>query len=250
MALVPSLASIADLMDGKCDGAPSDGDVLAFYGKSTVDEFIQEATGSKISHVAVLMRDTPGGPLQVLEATGAGVTLTELGKSVEWYAANDHIGFYLPLSAPLRARVDPQVLTNYYRSNALDKYNYEGVVEAGLYDLGHPFYARVLQHFGRRSLVGRAARWWEELRGQIAKVWQTIFDEEPGYRRLFCSQLVTEVLQAMEVVGNPPEARLVVPVEVTWFDIFRGAYQLNGALLAEPFQGAGGPVTAAKLARR
>jgi hypothetical protein len=175
MSLVPSQASIADLMEGRCGGAPADGDVLAFYGKSAVDEFIQEATGSKISHVAVLMRGTPGGALQVLEATGAGVTVTELGKSLAGYAADDHVGFYLPLSDALRARVVPQVLTSYYRSNALDKYNYEGVVEAGLYDLGHPFYASVLQHFGRRSLVGRAVRWWEELRGEVAKIWQTIF---------------------------------------------------------------------------
>ena len=35
----------------------------------------------------------------------------------------------------------------------------------------------------------------------------------------------------MKVVGRPPPARLVVPVEVCWFDIYAGAYQLNGANL-------------------
>jgi hypothetical protein len=41
----------------------------------------------------------------------------------------------------------------------------------------------------------------------------------------------------MKVVYVPPPARLVVPVEVCWFEIYAGAYQLNGdRLMAQPFR--------------
>jgi hypothetical protein len=41
----------------------------------------------------------------------------------------------------------------------------------------------------------------------------------------------------MKVIQVPPPARLVVPVEVCWFDIYAGAYQLNGeTLMADPFR--------------
>jgi len=235
MKLVTKLASIDDLLAGRC-GQVAPGDVFAFNGSSKVDQFIQDATRSAISHVAIVIRDKDGESLSLLEATGNGVTATPLAAALEGYEG-DHTCFYLPLAPASRALVVPAMLVDYYASNALDKYNYDGVIAAGVYDLDHPFFDRLLAHFHENSPVARVARWWEKLTNEAHKIWVEVFGEAPGYRRLFCSQLVSEVLQAMKVVYVPPPARLVVPVEVCWFDIYGGAYQLNGdQLMANPFR--------------
>ena len=248
MTLVPKLASIDDLLAGRC-GEVAPGDVFAFHGISTVDAFIQDATDSAISHVGIVIRETDKGPLSLLEATGKGITATPLAEVLEGYRP-DHTCFYLPLAPQSRALVVPAMLTDYYLSNALDKYNYDGVVEAGLYDLDHPFFDRLLTHFHENSPVARVARWWEKLVNEAHKIWLEIFGESPAYRRLFCSQLVSEVLQAMKVVNIPPPARLVVPVEVCWFDIYAGAYQLNGEfLMLDPFRWGDAPAALAEAAQ-
>jgi hypothetical protein len=245
MKLVPKLASIDDLLAGRC-GEVAPGDVFAFNGISTVDAFIQDATDSAISHVGIVIRETDRGPLSLLEATGKGITATPLAEVLEGYRP-DHTCFYLPLAPASRALVVPALLTDYYLSNALDKYNYDGVVEAGLYDLDHPFFERLLTHFHQNSPVARVARWWEKLVNEGHKIWLEIFGESPAYRRLFCSQLVSEVLQAMKVVNVPPLARLVVPIEVCWFDIYAGAYQLNGEfLMLDPFRWGDAPAALAE----
>jgi hypothetical protein len=240
MKLVPKLASIDGLLAGRC-GEVAPGDVFAFNGISRVDEFIQDATGSAISHVGIVIREAGKLTLSLLEATGKGVTATSLPEVLAGYKV-DHTCFYLPLVPASRALVVPSSLAGYYASNALDRYNYDGVVEAGLYDLDHPFFDRLLTHFHENSPVARLARWWEKLANEAHKIWIEVFGESPAYRRLFCSQLVSEVLQAMKVVAVPPPARLVVPVEVCWFDIYAGAYQLNGeTLMPDPFRWADGP---------
>ena len=244
MKLVPKLASIDDLLAGRC-GKVAPGDVFAFNGASNVDAFIQDATDSAISHVGIVICETDQAPLSLLEATGKGITATPLAQVLEGYQP-DHTCFYLPLAPQSRVLVVPTTLTDYYLSNALDKYNYDGVVEAGLYDLDHPFFDRLLAHFHENSPVARAARWWEKLVNEAHKIWLEVFGESPAYRRLFCSQLVSEVLQAMKVVNIPPPARLVVPVEVCWFDIYAGAYQLNGeTLMLDPFRWGDAPAAAA-----
>ena len=240
MTLLTRLATIEDLLVGRC-GQVAPGDVFAFNGISRVDEFIQNATGSAISHVGIVIRDKGKESLSLLEATGNGVTATPLAEALAGYKG-DHTCFYLPLAPASRALVVPGVLADYYASNALDKYNYDGVIAAGLYDLDHPFFDRLLTHFHENSPVARMARWWEKLVNEAHKIWVEVFGETPAYRRLFCSQLVSEVLQAMRVVYVPPPARLVVPIEVCWFDIYAGAYQLNGeTLMADPFRWADGP---------
>ncbi len=240
MELATELVSIDDLLNGKC-GRLSEGDVLAFNGKSKVDAFIQEATLSNISHVAILMREDREAPLSVLEATGAGVTVRALDATLDKYA-DDHLCFYLPLAPENRARVDDVALAAYYAANARQKYNYSGVFAAGLYDLDNPLFEKLMQHVGANSLVGRAARWWE---GLADKVWDEVFQLNPDYRRLFCSQLVTEALLATRLpLAGPPNPRLVVPIEVCWFRIFGGAYQLNGERLAHPFRWGAAPIVA------
>jgi len=235
MKLVPKLTSIDDLLAGRC-GKVAPGDVFAFNGVSAVDAFIQDATRSAISHVGIVIRETDQAPLSLLEATARGITATPLRQVLEGYQP-DHTCFYLPLAPASRTLVVPASLADYYLSNALDKYNYDGVVEAGLYDLDHPFFDRLLSHFHQNSPVARIARWWEKLVNEAHKIWIEVFGEAPSYRRLFCSQLVSEVLQAMKVIVIPPPARLVVPVEVCWFDIYAGAYQLNGeTLMLDPFR--------------
>jgi hypothetical protein len=244
------LASIDDLLKGRC-GEVAVGDVLAFNGVSRVDEFIQGATKSAISHVAILLRQKADGPFLVLEATGLGVTLTPLADALANYQ-EDHTCFYLPLGQKSRALVDPGKLVAYYAENAFDRYNYDGVVGAGIYDLDHPLYKAFLHFFHGRSLKSRLVRWWYRLIGRMARVWAKVIEHEPSCRRLFCSQLVTEVLQAIKVVPVPPKATLVVPVEVCWFDIYAVAYQLNGAkLMPDPFRWPGAPtVTAPPRDRR
>ena len=244
MELATELVSIDDLLNGKC-GRLSEGDVLAFNGASKVDAFIQEATFSNISHVAVLMRENREEPLSVLEATGAGVTVTELEASLAKYK-DDHVCFYLPLTPENRGRVNDAALAAYYAANAGQKYNYGGVVAAGLYDLDNPLFEKLMGHVGANSLVARAARWWE---GLAERVWDEVFQLNPDYRRLFCSQLVTEALLATQLpLTGPPNARLVVPIEVCWFDIFAGAYQLNGEPLPQPFRWGAAPLAAAPTA--
>jgi hypothetical protein len=234
--LVPQMSSIADLLAGRC-GEVAVGDVLAFNGLTRVDEFIQGATKSAISHVAILMRAQLGGPLLVLEATGLGVTITPLAEALQQYDQEHHTCFYLPLTAERRAGIVPGTLAAYYNSNAFDKYNYDGVVEAGIYDRDHPLFQYFFHVFHGRSLKSRIVRAWYRLIGRMAHLWASVIKGEPNTRRLFCSQLVTESLQAIKVLGPKPKARLVVPVEVCWFDIYAGAYQLNGeALLPDPFR--------------
>ncbi len=234
--LVPQMSSIADLVAGRC-GEVAVGDVLAFNGLTRVDEFIQGATKSAISHVAILMRAQPGGPLLVLEATGLGVTVTPLAESLQKYDQEHHTCFYLPLTAERRAQIVPGTLAAYYNSNALDKYNYDGVVEAGIYDRDHPLFQYFFHVFHGRSLRSRIVRAWYRLIGRTAHLWAKVIEGEPSTRRLFCSQLVTECLRAIKVLGAKPRARLVVPVEVCWFDIYAGAYQLNGeAPMDNPFR--------------
>jgi hypothetical protein len=235
MALAIELASIDDLLSGRC-GEVAVGDVLAFNGQTKVDQFIQGATRSGISHVGILIRARADGPLLLMEATGKGITATPLGAALESYTG-DHTCFYLPLRPASRALVVPATLAEYFATNAQDKYNYDGVVAAGIYDLDHPFFDKLLTHFQQSSPGLRIGRWWDALAGETDKIWREIFGEAPAYRRLFCSQLVADALQEMKVVVVPPPSRLVVPVEVCWFDIYAGAYQLNGdRLLPDPFR--------------
>jgi hypothetical protein len=249
MKVVTKLASIDDLLAGRC-GEVAPGDVFAFNGISKVDQFIQDATRSAISHVGIVIRERDEDSLSLLEATGKGITATPLGEALAGYQ-DDHTCFYLPLAPASRALVVPAKLTDYYASNALDKYNYDGVIAAGLYDLDHPFFDRLLAHFRKNSPVARVARWWETLANEAHKIWVEVFGEAPAYRRLFCSQLVCEVLQAMKVIDVPPPARLVVPVEVCWLDIYAGAYQLNGdRLMADPFRWGDAPAALAEGAPR
>lgn len=234
--LIPRMSSIDDLLAGRC-GEMAVGDVLAFNGLTRVDEFIQGATKSAISHVAILMRAQSGGPLLVLEATGVGVTVTPLEESLRKYDQEHHTCFYLPLTSGLRADIVPGTLAAYYNSNALDKYNYDGVVEAGIYERDHPHFKAFFHTFHGRSLRSRIVRAWYRLIGRMAHLWAKVVEHEPNTRRLFCSQLVTECLQALKVLGPRPKAGLVVPVEICWFDIYAAAYQLNGdAPMADPFR--------------
>jgi hypothetical protein len=234
-----TLATIDDLLSGKC-GTVAAGDVLAFNGTSKVDVFIQDASSSQISHVAILIPDGAGAP-SVLEATGAGVTVTPLAQSLTKYA-EDHICFYLPLAAANRARVDGAKLAAYYATNAKEKYNYAGVVGAGLYDIDNPLFHSLLKHAGVASPLAKIA---QDYAGAMSGLWEKVFELNPGYRRLFCSQLVTEALLATGVaLAGPPNPRLVVPVEVCHFAIYGDTFQLNGATaMADPFRWAAAPIT-------
>ncbi|HVY37662.1 MAG TPA: hypothetical protein VHM31_06995 [Polyangia bacterium] len=244
--------SIDDFLAGRCGRPPAAGDVLAFSGASHVDRFIQKATLSKISHVGILIQ--PEGPqpagaeasLSLLEATGLGVTVTPLEDALASYRL-DHTCFYLPLADAPRASLLPAALSAYYAQNAANKYNYAGVAAAGLYDLENPLFHLLMEHVGHQFPVARIANWWTHL-GE--RLWDEVFGLDPSYRRLFCSQLVTAALLAARILlPGPPNARLVVPVQVCRFDIYGGAYQLNGAaLMADPFEWGAAPLLAEALA--
>ncbi len=244
MATTCVWGSLEELFAGRCGRAPAAGDVLAFSGTSRVDRFIQKATLSDISHVAILIRHPADGQtLSVLEATGAGVTVTPLEASLEAYR-RDHTCFFLPLSEPVRRAVVPAALAAYYTANAEQKYNYAGVAAAGLYEIENPLFHLLMDHVGQRFEVPRVAQWWTDV-GE--RLWDTVYGIDPHYRRLFCSQLVTSALQSVGVVpAAPPDARLVVPVEVCRFQIYApSAYQLNGeALMQDPFRWGASPLLA------
>ena len=239
--LTSAWGSIEDLLAGRCGRAPAAGDVLAFSGTSPVDRFIQKATLSSISHVAIVI-GSPDGGLSVLEATGAGVTATPLERSLDAYR-RDQTCFFLPLSETARHSVVPALLAAYFTENAGQHYNYAGVAAAGLYEIENPLFHLLMEQAGQRFHVPRVAQWWS---GLGAKLWDAIFNIDPDYRRLFCSQLVTAALLATRIlIPGPPVARLVVPVEVCRFGIYGGAYQLNGdALLADPFRWGAAPLVA------
>ncbi|MFL5306970.1 MAG: hypothetical protein ACJ8F1_17270 [Polyangia bacterium] len=237
--------SIDDFLAGRCGRAPAPGDVLAFHGTSPVDRFIQKATVSKISHVGILLQPAPAQPLSLLEATGLGVTVTPVADALARYR-DDHTCFYLPLGEPIRASLVPATLAAYYAQNAGNKYNYAGVAAAGLYDLENPLFHLLMEHLGHQFAVARVAAWWSTL-GE--KLWDEVFGLDPGYRRLFCSQLVTAALLAAQILlPGPPNARLVVPVQVCRFGIYGGAYQLNGELMPDPFEWGAAPLLAEALA--
>lgn len=225
MALTAKLASIDDLLQGRC-GTVSVGDVLAFSGVSKVDAFIQGATHSLISHVAVLVRQQPGGPMLVLESTARGITLTPLIELLADYQS-DHTCFYLPLSAASRARVVPAELTAYYEKYVVGNYNYDGVVEAGIYPSSDPLLERFLGAFHDPSSPVRTLDSASDA-GQMRGVWAEVIGRNPETRRLMSAQVVTEVLQASKVVELPPQSHRLAPIEVCSFGIFAGAYQLNG----------------------
>jgi hypothetical protein len=241
MDLKGNRASIDDFLAGRCGRAPAPGDVLAFSGTSAVDRFIQKATWSRISHVGILLQPGPGKPLSLLEATGLGVTVTPVGDALEGYRA-DHTCFYLPLGEPVRASLLPTTLSAYYAQNAANRYNYAGVAAAGLYDLENPLFHLLMDHLGHQFQVARVANWWSNL-GE--KLWQQVFGLDPSYRRLFCSQLVTGALLAAQILlPGPPDPRLVVPVQVCRFQIYGGAYQLNGELMQDAFRWGAAPLEA------
>ncbi len=237
MELMAKLATIGDFLAGGCGGAPAVGDVLAFSGVSKVDRFIQDATRSSISHVAILIEPAEGSPLSMLEATGAGVTVTPVAEALAAYQ-QDHTCFYLPLAEVVRRSVVPKLLAAYYAENAKDGYNYAGVVAAGLFDLENPFFALLREHLGRHFDVEDMPGWLNEVGHRF---WDGLSGLEGGrYRRLFCSQLVTSAMLATKILlPGPPDARLVVPIEVCRFGIYEGAYQLNGQLMAQPFRSLG-----------
>jgi len=215
------------------------GDVLAFRGVSKVDEFIQGATLSGISHVAIVIRETDAAPLSLLEATGQGVTVRPVSDAVTDYQ-KDHTCFYLPLAPAKRAQIDPTKLAAYYVANAKEKYNYAGVAAAGLYDLDNPLLGKLVTHLGIHSPFGAAIERYETF---AEGLWQRVFDWNPSYRRLFCSQLVTEaLLTAGAAIPGPPNPRLVVPVEVCHFPIYGGAYQLNPPPFPDPFRWGAAPI--------
>jgi hypothetical protein len=230
------LVTLDHLLNG---GLLAVGDVLAFRGTSHVDEFIQEATLSGISHVAIVVREGAEAPLSLLEATGSGVTVTPVAPAVTTYQA-DHTCFYLPLSPAKRAEVDATKLAAYYLANAEEKYNYGGVVAAGLYDIDNPLLEKFVAHLGVHSPFRFAIEKYEALADAL---WKKVFDWNPSYRRLFCSQLVTEALITANVsLPGPPNPRLVVPVEVCHFPIYGGAYQLNPPPLPDPFKWGAAPI--------
>jgi hypothetical protein len=239
MELTAKLATIDDFLAGGCGRAPAVGDVLAFSGSSRVDQFIQDATRSDISHVAILIQPKDGGPLSVLEATGAGVTVTPLAQSLAEYR-KDHTCFFLPLAQVAGQAVSPAVLADYYAENANDLYNYAGVAAAGLYDLDNPLFGLLRDHLGHHFDVERLADWLNHV-GQ--RFWEGLYHLDKTYKRLFCSQLVTAALLATRILlPGPPDARLVVPVEVCRFGIYDQVYQLNGDLLAQPFRWGAAPL--------
>jgi len=125
--------------------------------------------------------------------------------------------------------VVPALLAAYYAENAKDRYNYAGVAAAGLYDL-----PRLREHLGRHFDIEGLAEWFNDA-GQ--RFWDGLCGLDAKYRRLFCSQLVTAALLATKVrLPGPPDAGLVVPVEVCRFGIYAGAYQLNGQPVPQPFR--------------
>jgi hypothetical protein len=230
------LVTLDDLMKG---GALAVGDVLAFRGSSRVDEFIQGATLSGISHVAIVVREGADAPLSLLEATGLGVTVTPVVEALPTYQ-KDHTCFYLPLSPAKRDQVDPTKLAAYYVANAKEKYNYGGVVAAGLYDIDNPLLEKFVAHLGVHSPFRLALEKYEAF---AESLWRKVFDWNPSYRRLFCSQLVTEALVTANVsIPGSPNPRLVVPVEVCHFSIYGGAYQLNPPPLPDPFRWGAAPI--------
>jgi hypothetical protein len=227
MELTAKLATVDEFLAGECGRGPVVGDVLAFRGTSPVDRFIQDATRSEISHVAILI-EPPGGELSVLEATGAGVSVTPLAKSLAGYQEK-HSCFYLPLADASSRTVIPALLLAYYTANAEDRYNYAGVAAAGLYDI-----PRLRDHLRLHFDIEEAAEWFNQA-GE--RFWDGIWGLDRSYKRLFCSQLVTAALLATQVaLPGPPDARLVVPVEVCRFGIYADAYQLYGPPLAQPFR--------------
>jgi hypothetical protein len=229
------LVTLAELMKG---GVLAVGDVLALRGTSRVDEFIQGATLSGISHVAIVVREG-AAPLSLLEATGLGVTVTPVDEALALYQ-KDHSCFYLPLAPEIRGAIDPSKLAAYCVANAREKYNYGGVVAAGLYDIDNPLLRKFLAHLGVHSPFGAAIEKYEAF---AEGLWNKVFDWNPSYRRLFCSQLVTEALMTAGVwLPGPPNPRLVVPVEVCHFPIYGGAYQLNPPPLPDPFRWGAAPV--------
>jgi hypothetical protein len=230
------LVALDDLMKG---GVLAVGDVLAFRGVSRVDEFIQGATLSGISHVAIVIREGAAAPLSILEATGEGVTVTPVDQAIAGYQ-KDHTCFYLPLAPAKRTQIDPTKLEAYYVANAKEKYNYSGVVAAGLYDIDNPLLAKLVAHLGADSPFGAAIQKYEAF---AEGLWNKVFDWNPGYRRLFCSQLVTEALVTANVsIPGPPNPRLVVPIEVCHFPIYGGAYQLNPPPFPDPFKWGAAPI--------
>jgi len=234
MELTAKLATIGDFLGGGCGRPPAVGDVLAFSGTSRVDRFIQDATRSSISHVAILMEPPGGAPLSALEATGAGVTVTPLAQCLDDYK-QDHTCFYLPLDQLPSRAVVPSVLADYYAENARDGYNYAGAAAAGFFDLGNPLFLRLREHLGEHFGAGYLPKWLDEVGHRF---WDGLSGLEGGrYQRVFCSQLVTAALLATKILlPGPPDARLVVPVEVCRFGIYAGAYQLNGEVMAQPFR--------------
>jgi len=233
MELTAKLATIGDFLGGGCGRRPAVGDVLAFSGTSRIDRFIQDATRSSISHVAILIEPPGGAPLSLLEATRAGVTVTPLADALAAYQT-DHTCFYLPLDEAPGQAVVPALLAAYYADNARDGYNYAGVAAAGLFEVENPMLARLREHLGRRFDAEGLPGWVSEAGHRF---WEGLSALEEGrYHRLFCSQLVTAALLATKILlPGPPDARLVVPVEVCRFGIYAGAYQLNGPVMARPF---------------
>jgi hypothetical protein len=237
-----AVRSIDDLVSGGL-GQMAPGDVFAFRGVSEVDRFIQEASLSGICHVGVVIKPAPGAPLALLEATGAGITATPVEAALRKYAGPDdhHICFYLPLAPNARAQVDVAALARYATDNAGQHYNYSGVIGAGLYDLENPFARDLIAHLDAKNPLAAFIDRYETFRETF---WSKVFELNPKYRRLFCSQLVTEALQTCGVVfpgpGGWPNPRLVVPVSVCNFPIYATWFQLNDPAIDEPFKQAPG----------
>lgn len=233
--------ALEDLFQGAA-GSIGPGDVFAFRGTSDVDLFIQEASLSNICHVAIVVDAGPGGGLAVLEATGAGITLTPLETSLRTYAGSTdhHTCFYLPLSAAAGLQVDRAKLRDFAAQSVGEKYNYAGTVAAGLVELESPLATKLVASLKGRPTLDHFVEIYESARTEF---WDRIFELNPGYRRLFCSELVTGALDAAGVRCAPPwpNPRLVVPVQVCRFPIYRSVFQLNDfpPPLDDPFRWGG-----------
>ena len=133
-------------------------------GSRRVDEFIQEATESAISHVAIVIREKAGGAAFAAGGDGHGGHRDAARRGARGLPGRTTPASICRSRRPSRALVVPATLADYYASNALDKYNYDGVVEAGLYDLDHPL-VRSAAHATStsNSPVARIARWWDRL---------------------------------------------------------------------------------------
>lgn len=181
------------------------GDIIAFSGKTYVDEIIKFTTRSNVSHIGIVLKssDLPYNKNlecdenQIMEALFSSVIINCLENRIENY---DGAIWWLPLKESIRTKMNIKKYYDFILQQQSKKYDIPEAIKSAI-DIFDKFPFCLLKKFTYNI-------------EDISKV--------------FCSELATAALEESGAIANI-NASEVTPIDLCMFNIYKeDYYQLKG----------------------